>query len=59
MGNNKDKVNVNKECNCYEPGRVNIHAKINGDNRDREWDFLHGCWKERKTEKAGWDLRYN
>lgn len=59
MGKSTIKENKVEERNCVTPGSINICKNINGDTRDRKWDFLRGCWKENKVEsKIGWDLRY-
>lgn len=59
MKSNKDKMDTKVENrNCSEPGKVNLHVKIDGRAKEKEWDFLHGCWKETSKHKSGWDLRF-
>ena len=59
MGTNNKRDNVIKERRCVTPGKVNIYRKIDGDTREKEWDFLKGCWKDKPTVKGRWDLRYS
>lgn len=51
--------NVIKEHNCATLGKIDIYKKIDSDTRKQEWDFLKGCWRDKKIKsKIGWDFRY-